>query len=228
MYFTPENAGRIDFMRQTIEKWKIEEKLTENEYAYLIYCLIEGVSSVSNTAGVYGAFLKHWDSRAHNSIKFIRISENLFDCPEDDCTIESYCDRIENIIADVECDILYLDPPYTQNQYGTQYHLLETLVLDDNPQMSKITGSRPVTPMKSMWSKDIYVQMLFDEVVANTKAKYVILSYNNDGIMSKDFIEATLKRYGVEDSYSCIEIDYKKYNNFKCRGKDGHREFLFS
>ena len=227
MYFTPENAGRIDFMRQTIEKWKIEEKLTENEYAYLIYCLIEGVSSVSNTAGVYGAFLKHWDSRAHNSIKFIRISENLFDCPEDDCTIESYCDRIENIIADVECDILYLDPPYTQNQYGTQYHLLETLVLDDNPQMSKITGSRPVTPMKSMWSKDIYVQMLFDEVVANTKAKYVILSYNNDGIMSKDFIEATLKRYGVEDSYSCIEIDYKKYNNFKCRGKDGHREFLF-
>lgn len=227
MYFTPENAGRIDFIRQTIEKWNKEDRLTENEYAYLIYCLIEGVSSISNTAGVYGAFLKHWDSRAHNSLKFIKLGENLFDYTERICDVESYCDKIENIISKVDCDILYLDPPYTQNQYGTQYHLLETLVLDDNPQMSRITGSRPVTPMKSLWSKDIYAQVLFDEVVANTRARYIILSYNNDGIMSKDFIEATLKRYGVEDSYSCIEIDYKKYNNFKCRGKDGHLEYLF-
>lgn len=227
MYFTPENAGRIDFMRQTIEIWKKEGKLTENEYAYLIYCLIEGVSSVSNTAGVYGAFLKHWDSRANNPIKFIKLNEDLFDYPGNNCNVESYCDKIENIIADIDCDILYLDPPYTQNQYGTQYHLLETLVLDDNPQMSKITGSRPVTPMKSMWSKDIYVQVLFDDVIANTKAKYIILSYNNDGIMSKEYIEATLKRYGIEESYSCVEIDYKKYNNFKCRGKEGHREYLF-
>lgn len=227
MYFTPENAGRIDYIRQTIKKWKDQDKLTDNEYAYLLFCLIEGVSSISNTAGVYGAFLKHWDSRAHNPLKFIELSDNLFDNQENVYDIESYCDKIENIISEVDCDILYLDPPYTQNQYGTQYHLLETLVLDDNPQMSKITGSRPVTPMKSMWSKDIYAQMLFEEVVANTNAKYIIMSYNNDGIMSKDFIEATLKRYGIEDSYTCVEIDYKKYNNFKCRGKDGHQEYLF-
>lgn len=227
MYFTPENAGRIDYIRQTIKKWKDQDKLTDNEYAYLLYCLIEGVSSISNTAGVYGAFLKHWDSRAKNSLKFIGLSGNLFDDQENVYYIESYCDKIENIISEVDCDILYLDPPYTQNQYGTQYHLLETLVLDDNPQMSKITGSRPVTPMKSMWSKDIYAQMLFEEVVASTNAKYIIMSYNNDGIMSKDYIEATLKRYGIEDSYTCVEIDYKKYNNFKCRGKEGHQEYLF-
>lgn len=227
MYFTPENAGRIDYIRQTIKNWKGQNKLTDNEYAYLLYSLIEGVSSISNTAGVYGAFLKHWDSRAHNSLKFLKLNENLFDNQENIYDIESYCDKIENIISKVDCDILYLDPPYTQNQYGTQYHLLETLVLDDNPQMSKITGSRPVTPMKSMWSKDIYAQMLFDEVVANTNAKYIIMSYNNDGIMSKDFIEATLKRYGIEESYTCVEINYKKYNNFKCRGKEGHQEYLF-
>lgn len=227
MYFTPENAGRIDYIRHTIEYWKSQDKLTENEYAYLLYCLIEGVSSVSNTAGVYGAFLKHWDPRAHNTLKITRQCENLFDALERVPDVRTYCDRIENIISDVECDILYLDPPYTQNQYGTQYHLLETLILNDNPQLSKITGSRPVTPMKSLWSKDIYAQVLFDDIIANTQAQYIILSYNNDGIMSKEFIEATLKRYGKDSSYVCIEIDYKKYNNFKCKGKEGHLEYLF-
>lgn len=224
MYFSENNAGRIDFIRDKIEEWKEAGLLSDNEYAYLIYCLIESVSSVSNTAGVYGAFLKHWDSRSYNDLVIEPLDTGLFN----DCLgLETYCSRIEDIIDKVDCDIIYLDPPYTQNQYGTQYHLLETLVLNDNPSISKITGSRPVTPMKSMWSKDMYVQVLFDYVVAKTKAKYIILSYSNDGILSKDFIESTLKRYGVEETYQCQEIDYKKYNNHKCHEREGHFEYLF-
>lgn len=227
MYFTPENAGRIDFIRGKIEEWKSADLLSENEYAYLIYCLIEGVSSVSNTAGVYGAFLKHWDARSHNKLVFSPIQENLFSDTISHVSIQTFCNKIEDIIEKIDCDILYLDPPYTQNQYGTQYHLLETLVLNDEPSVSAITGSRPVGPMKSMWSKDVYSQILFEYVIAETKAKHIIFSYNNDGFMSKEYIEATMKRYGKEESYTCIEIDYKKYNNFKCRGKDGHFEYLF-
>ena len=48
--------------------------------------------------------------------------------------------------------VLNLDPPYTQNQYGTQYHLLETLILDDRPEkISKVTGSRSTREMRSDW-----------------------------------------------------------------------------
>lgn len=227
MYFTSENAGRIDYIRSSIEQWKHKNLISDNEFAYLIYCLIEGVSSVANTAGVFGSFLKHWDPRSQRKLQYAPISENLFDEVSSDYHIETYSSKIEDIITQIECDILYLDPPYTQNQYGTQYHLLETLVLNDNPKISKITGSRPVTPMKSLWSKDLYTHVLFDYIVANTTAKYVILSYNNDGFMSKEFIEATLKRYGNVDTYECVEIDYKKYNNFKCRGREGHLEYLF-
>lgn len=227
MYFTPENAGRIDFIRSTIELWKQKGLINDNEYTYLLYCLIEGVSRVSNTAGVYGAYLKYWDQRSQNKIQFQPIQENLFDDVDPQFYIQTYCSKIEDIIEKVDCDILYLDPPYTQNQYGTQYHIIETLILNDNPTISKITGSRPVTPMKSMWSKNIYCLDLFDYVISNTKAKYIILSYNNDGFMSKDFIESTLKRYGRSETYQCIEIDYKKYNNFKCRGREGHCEYLF-
>ncbi|MBO7589710.1 MAG: DNA adenine methylase [Bacteroidaceae bacterium] len=223
MYFTEENAGRIDYFRKQIEEWKVQDRITEEEYVYLLACLLESVSDVSNTAGVYGAFLKHWDKRALKPIIFSAIDSNEGICE----IIESQNDRIEDIISDIECDILYLDPPYTQNQYGTQYHLLETLILNDNPPISKVTGSRPTTPMRSNWSKMYHAHILFEKVVAETKASHIILSYNNDGFMSKDFIEKTLKRFGVEETYDCVTIDYKKYNNTKCKGADGHQEYIF-
>lgn len=226
-YFTPQNAGRIDYIRQRIQEWYDDGVMDENQYTYLLGCLLEAVSKVANTAGVYGAYLKEWDSRAKNSIVFAPIfEENLFeDSSQTDVTV--YNDRIENIIKDVDCDILYLDPPYTQNQYGTQYHLLETLVLYDNPSISKVTGSRPVTPLRSEWSRKYNAHILLDYVMAKTKAKYILMSYNNDGFMSKDFIESSFKRYGKEETYQCLTIDYKKYNNKKCQGCDGHVEYLF-
>ena len=223
MYFTAENAGRIDYFRFQIEEWNNKNLLLKHEYIYLLACLLESVSDVSNTAGVYGAFLKHWDNRALKSIQFSRIDSKRGLCQN----IDSFNDKIENIISEVDCDILYLDPPYTQNQYGTQYHLLETIILNDNPSISKVTGSRPTGPMRSDWSKMYRAHILFDKVVAETCASHIILSYNNDGFMSKEFIESTMKRYGVEDSYTCIAIDYKKYNNTKCQGKNGHQEYLF-
>lgn len=223
MYFTAENAGRIDYFRYQIEDWKNSDLLNEQEYTYLLACLMESVSDVSNTAGVYGAFLKHWDCRAMKPIAFSRLDSKNGVCKR----IDSYNNKIEDIISQVKCDILYLDPPYTQNQYGTQYHLLETLILNDNPSISKITGSRPTSPMRSDWSKMYHAHILFDKIIAETQATHIILSYNNDGFMSKEFIESTLKRYGIENTYTCVAFDYKKYNNTKCQGKAGHQEYLF-
>ena len=223
MYFTESNGKAIDTIRRQIEEWYCDDLLTEQEYNYLLACLLDAVSSVANTAGVYGAFLKHWDARALKPLQMIPILSDW----NQDAEIYSYNSRIEDIISDIECDILYLDPPYTQNQYGTQYHLLETIILDDNPSISNITGSRPTAPMRSDWSKKYKSHILFDYVIANTRAQHIILSYNNDGIMSKEYIESILKRYGVEETYECIEIPYKKYRNFKCREDYGHVEYLF-
>lgn len=223
MYFTPENAARIDYFRNQIEEWHRGGLLTESEYMFLLASLLESVSKVSNTAGVYGAFLKKWDGRALKSIEFIKPSYNER-MPED---VAIYNDKIENIISDVECDLLYLDPPYTQNQYGTQYHLLETLILNDCPSVSKVTGSRPVMPMRSDWSKEYKVHILFDKIIAKTKARYIVLSYNNDGFMSKEYIEAVMKRYGKPETYCCKKISYKKYQNWKSQNRKEHFEYLF-
>lgn len=223
MYFTVENAGRIDYFRTTIEKWKDANLITENEYSYLLASLIESVSTVSNTAGVYGAFLKHWDSRALKAIEFKKVGADLVPYSE----AKFLNARLEDVISEMECDILYLDPPYTQNQYGTQYHLLETLVANDNPSISKVTGSRPTTPMRSDWSKDFKTHILFDKILAKTKARYIVFSYSKDGFMSKSFIEASMKRYGKPETYICRKLSYRKYTNFKSKEKNDHFEYLF-
>lgn len=223
MYFTPENAERIDYFRWQIEEWKTLDLITTQEYCYLIACLIESVSDVSNTAGVYGAYLKKWDTRAQKRIIFNKVDS----LEKNYKSMQAFNDKIENIIGEIDCDILYLDPPYTQNQYGTQYHLLETLILNDNPTISKITGSRSTAPLRSDWSKEFKVNILFDEILAKTKAKYIILSYNNDGFMSKEFIEASMKRYGNPDTFICKKISYKKYQNWKSNNDKTHYEYLF-
>lgn len=223
MYFTAENAARIDHIRATIESWYRAASIDDNEYAYLLASLIESLSAVANTAGVYGAYLKHWDPRALRPLRFVPVSANTA-LPGEVGTSNA---RIEDIIATVDCDILYLDPPYTQNQYGTQYHLLETLVKDDAPSLSRITGSRPVTPMRSDWSKDIHKQILFDRVIATTKARHVIFSYSVDGFMSKSYIESVLKRYAIPGSLICRPISYRKYTNTKSRESGEHIEYLF-
>lgn len=224
MYLSQHNAGRVDYFRQTIEQWFTSKQISEQEYKYLLACLIESISFVSNTAGVYGAFLKKWDDRALKDIQFMDLSDKI----KATHTINVYTEKLENIIKNVQCDILYLDPPYTQNQYGTQYHLLETLILNDNPKkISKITGSRSTREMRSDWSKIYRVHILLDKILAETTAQDIFISYNNDGDMSKEFIEATMKRYGFEDSFECIKIPYKKYENWKSKNKKEHFEYLF-
>lgn len=224
MYFTEENAARIDYFRGQIEQWYTEDKITLDEYRYLLACLIEAVSSVSNTAGVYGAYLKHWDKRALKDITIEPIAQQ--DCFFlNDVTL--YNKKIESIIESVQCDILYLDPPYTQNQYGTQYHLLETLILNDSPSISKVTGSRYTGPLRSDWSYDVRAHILLDELLAKTKAKHIILSYNNDGLMSKEFITSLMKIYGKEETFTFIKVPFKKYNNHKTFSGREHYEYIF-
>ena len=60
-YFNDENAKYIDFIRQTIDDWYLNNKITSNEKSYLLMCLLEAISKISNVAGVYSAYLKKWD-----------------------------------------------------------------------------------------------------------------------------------------------------------------------
>ncbi|MCQ2578252.1 MAG: DNA adenine methylase [Treponema sp.] len=224
MYFTDFNAGRIDYFRKTIEDWKNSAKVSGHEYNYLLCCLLESVSKVANVAGVYGAFLKKWDPRAQKKITF--ISPPVYHNQKKHEVRGFYAD-IEEINPQIDCDILYLDPPYTKNKYPVQYHILETLSKDDNPKIKGVTGARDNSNISTNWSQPNRAEISFVQIIAETRAKYILFSYSNDGIMTKDFITNVLKRYGKEDTFLVKEINYKKYRNIKTKNKEDHFEYLF-
>lgn len=223
MYFSEANASRIDYIRSKIEEWFTSGKIDSKEYYYLIACLLESVSKVANVAGVYGAYLKKWDPRAIKPMKFIRVD---IEKNESKFENEVYNEKIEELINDVSGDILYLDPPYTKNQYSVQYHILETIALYDNPEIKGITGSRDTSNLTSDFSKIGNVHVAFEKIIARANFKHIILSYSSDGIMSKEYIESVLKRHGKPETLVFKRIEYKRYLNSKAKDKE-HYEYLF-
>lgn len=221
MYFTSENARRIDFIRTTIEQWKTEKKLTESEYYYLLASLIEAVPSVSNITGTYGAYLKNWDKRA-----FKKLELPQFDVQNNNRNNKAYNEDVFKLEKHISGDILYIDPPYNSRQYAPNYHVLETIARYDNPILTGITGMRPYDEQKSVFCSKHEVNDAFEQLIRNADFSHIVLSYSSAGLMNADFIEKTLKNNGIASTYSLQKIPYRKYKS-KIYDESSVCEYLF-
>lgn len=207
-YLTSQNAEKVDKWRITIEKWKNDNLLSDAEYYYLVACVVEAVPFYSNISGTYGAFLKTWDRRALKDIKLERL-----DIVESIGTNKCFNKNSDELIKEINGDILYLDPPYNERQYLPNYHLLETVAKYDYPDIHGVTGIRGYSSQKSLWCQKRYVKEVFENMVSQANFKYVILSYNTDGIMSVEEIESIMRKYAKED----VKTYRISYNRFKSR-----------
>lgn len=221
MYFTTENARRIDFIRTTIEQWKNEKKLTETEYYYLLTSLIEAVPSVSNITGTYGAYLKNWDKRA-----FKKIELPQFSVENNNRQNKAFNEDVFNLVKHISGDIIYIDPPYNSRQYAPNYHVLETIARYDNPVLTGITGIRPYQSQKSVFCSKNEVNDAFVQLVKNADFSHIVMSYSSQGLMSADFIEKTLKDNGISTTFALQKIPYRKYKS-KIYDESKVYEYLF-
>lgn len=211
-YFSNENALRVDFIRQTIEEWNEKGLLNENEYYYLLAGLIEAVPFVSNIAGTYGAYLKHWDKRASKKLELVKL-EVHDNAKNNRC----YNQDADILINNIEGDILYIDPPYNTRQYVPNYHILETISKYDSPEIYGKTGMRPYEDKKSKYCMKREVLSSFSNLIKNAKFKHIIVSYSTEGIMSEKEITSILMRYGNKNTYKLYRIPYRRYKH-----KPGH------
>tara|TARA_B100000767_G_C19719313_1_gene516497 strand:+ start:70 stop:1134 length:1065 start_codon:yes stop_codon:yes gene_type:complete len=223
MYFSDENARKIDAIRTTIENWKIENLLSDNEYYILIACLIETVPFYANISGVYAAFHKKWDPRAVKKLQ-LRSIELLLSNKEHKCF---NCDS-SKLISQVDVDILYLDPPYNHRQYAPNYHLLETIAKYDAPKIMGVSGMREYSEQKSKFCNKLLAIQELDKIAAGAKYKYLVLSYNCEGVMTQEDIECVLNEYG---NVELIEFNYRRYksnNNGLSKTKQYVKEQLYT
>jgi adenine-specific DNA-methyltransferase len=209
MYFSDENGAKCDAIRMKIEEWRIRKLINKNEYYFLLASLVESIDKYANTASVYGAFLKQLKKSAQRSM-VLEPAELIIN----DQDHEVYNEDINSVVGKIKGDILYLDPPYNQRQYATNYHVLETIAKYDNPKIHGKTGLRGYAKQKSLYCSRPQVKKSFKDLIDNAKVKYIFLSYNNEGLMSADDIKEIMSsrgKYGVfTKEYSRFKADKKR------------------
>lgn len=207
-YYTRENARKADAIRQSVEDWRSRKIITEKEYFYILCSLLEAIDQVANTASVYGAFLKKYKKSAIKplTLKPLELSNHVTGC-------KVYNEDANHLIERIECDILYLDPPYNHRQYGANYHVLETIAAYDNPEITGITGMRNYKRSKYCQPKS--ARQALENLVRSARTKHILLSYNDEGLLSPDDIHEILSLRGkpkmFRTSYNRFKADNGRY-----------------
>ena len=221
-YLSTKNAEQIDKWRISIDNWFKQGDLNEDEYYYLVACVVETVPFYSNISGTYGAFLKTWDRRALKPIKLVRL-EVLSNNKENTC----YNENGDELIKKIKGDILYIDPPYNERQYLPNYHLLETVAKYDYPTIKGVTGIREYKSQKSAWCNAKTALSSLDAMVKNAKFKYIILSYNTDGIMKEQDIINTMKKYSKNNECKVYRFPYIRFKSRTLVNNSKLEELMF-
>ncbi len=216
-YFSDENGKKIDTIRTKIKEWKESGKINENLYYFLLASLVESADKIANTASVYGAFLKHIKKSA---LKELVLEPAHF--LENENTHLVFNKDSNELIKEISGDILYLDPPYNQRQYSSNYHMLNTITQYDEFIPKGKTGLREYN--RSDYSKKGEVHSSFEDLIKNAKFEYIFLSYNNEGLMSESDVQNIMKKYG---KYSLIQKEYQRFKADKTESRNHKADKTF-
>ena len=213
VFYTSRNAMYIDTVRQLIEK------IPCNEQKYFLAPLLSEASIHANTSGVFKGFYKnketgigqfggkHQDAlfRITGDIKLPFPVFSNFSCETIICNGDS-----NNIIQMLpEVDVAYLDPPYNQHPYGSNYFMLNVILDYQRPQSTSKVSGIPEDWNRSNYNKENHALKALTELVENIKAKYVMISFNSEGFIGIEQMKAMLTSIGS------VQVLETKYNTFR-------------
>jgi adenine-specific DNA-methyltransferase len=197
-YFQPKNGARVDAIRDAIATRKLDTELE----AIALVSLMEAADRVDSTVGVQMAYLKQWAARASNELE-LRVPEMA-----PGWGLATRLDALR--CAELgEHDVAYLDPPYNQHKYLNNYHVWESLVRWDKPEVYGIACKRvDCREYESPFNSKRRIADALAAVVAAVRARYVIVSFNDEGYLDERALRAILATRGP---VQVISVDYPRY-----------------
>ena len=199
-YLHPRNGARVEGMRERIAELGLEPDLE----AILLTSLMEAADRVDSTTGVQMAYLKKWAARATNDLE-LRMPAILPGPGE-----VHMADALE-LVSEVDADLAYLDPPYNQHSYLGNYHVWETLVRWDEPEVYGVARKRidcRDPDRKSPFNSKRRIGEAMSALVARVRAKHLLVSFSNEGYLDREQLTAMLATRGEVE---VLEIEYPRY-----------------
>ena len=220
MFFTEDNAKRIDFLRQRIEEHRAEE-----EYTFLLASLLVSADNVSNVPAVYGCYLKSFKPRAIKSFQLIPVHTSTVPAVEGSLTTQ--LDVVTTPLG--EGDLLYLDPPYNERQYSKNYFPLNIIAktpeaLLTEPPLKGKTGIPTDCFLSPFCRRGGVADTAFDTLFRDARASWICLSYSSEGLVSKERMIQLMEQYGT---VTVVEREYKRFKSFEYNEKKPVTEYLF-
>jgi adenine-specific DNA-methyltransferase len=230
VFYTVRNAMYIDTIRQLINN------IPEDYKKYFLAPLLSEASIHANTSGVFKGFYKNRETGIGqfggiNQDALLRITGDMvlpfpiFSNFETDILI--YNGDSNNIVKELpEVDLAYLDPPYNQHSYGSNYFMLNLILDYKIPEnISKISGI-PGNWNRSRYNKENYAYSALSDLVGNIKAKYVLISFNSEGFIKQEEMKSMLNGIG---KLSILETKYNAFRGSRnLSNRDIHvKEYLY-
>tara|TARA_B100000029_G_scaffold485948_3_gene539816 strand:+ start:33 stop:653 length:621 start_codon:yes stop_codon:yes gene_type:complete len=148
------------------------------------------------------AYLKKWAPRAHKDLE-LRPPE-LLPGPG-----KAYQRDVLEFASELDVDLVYLDPPYNQHAYLSNYHIWETLVCDDDPEAYGVARKRTdCRTRKSPFNSKRKARAAMEHVISSLRAPVVVLSFSNEGVFSMKEIEELLETRG---SVTTLCKEHRRY-----------------
>lgn len=190
-YLHPDNAARVEAMRERIDAMGLEGDLR----AVVLTSLLEAADRVDSTVAVQMAYLKAWAPRALKPLE-LRVPRVLPRAPAGKG--RATCLEAIDAADALEGDVAYLDPPYNQHSYLGNYHVWETLVRWDRPEVYGTACKRvDVRTRRSAFNTRKTYDAAFAALVSRVRAPMLVVSFNDEGFLSRERAEEILASRGT-------------------------------
>ena len=202
-FFQPKNGERIDAIRHHLE----DNYQGSSLFPILLTSLMLAADRVDSTTGVQMAYLKQWAPRSHNDLE-LRVPDLI---PGKGSAIRGEAQLAARELPRV--DLAYVDPPYNQHRYFTNYHVWETLVRWDQPEHYGVACKRLDSrdaETKSDFNRKADMPDALRDVIHAVDASTVVVSYNDESWVAPEQISRWLSEAGHE-SVEMVAFDSKRY-----------------
>jgi adenine-specific DNA-methyltransferase len=210
LYFTDENAGRIDAVRRRLHEWRAAELISEDAFYILLASLIEGADRVANTAGVYAAFIKSWQPNATKKLLLAPVAPRRGARG----STAHRADAVE-VARDLGAiDLVYVDPPYNARQYAGYYHVPEVIArgwFGEQPVLAGKTGLLSDPSLRSDWCSPSRVEGALRRLLEATGARHVLVSYNSEGLLGDRELRGILADASADGPPRRFARAYRRY-----------------
>lgn len=201
-FFHPKNTEKVDAIRDAIEAKNLPTLLK----SVLMVSLMEAADRVDSTCGIQMAYLKSLAKRAENDIQ-LRMPKVLPMAKNG--AAQAFCLEAIAAAEAIDADVSYLDPPYNQHSYRGNYHIWETLVLWDKPELYGIAQKRiDCKEKRSDFNSKVKFMTVFAQLIDAIKSKVMVISFNNEGFVTRKDMQELL---GARGKVTTTSIDYKRY-----------------